>query len=214
MHPAIYSRFGELFREYPPPGNDILEIGATSNTSATLLSLFQDISKSYHCVGINIEVRPVENLPYSLIECNANNMEIFDDDSFDAVACNAVLEHDKFFWKTVAEVKRVLKPGGLFYVGVPGFPKENNFFQKILLRVVHSKRLRDIPFLQPLAQRAMFTRIAFTSTLMFHGAPHDFYRFSEEAVKEVFLKDLVVLSFECMLEPVRIIGVGKKSYAG
>lgn len=212
MHPAIYSRFGQLFRQYIPPGREILEIGATENIPETLLTLFRGISESYHCVGINIQVGSTDNLPYSLIQCNGNNMDIFDDESFDAVACNAVLEHDKFFWKTLGEVRRVLRPGGLFYVGVPGFPKQNNFIQTNILKVMRSKSLRSLPLLCRLARWAMFTRLAFTSTLMFHGAPHDFYRFSEEAVKEVFLEGLVVLHLEHMLEPVRIIGIGRKPY--
>jgi len=210
MHPTIYSRFDQLVRQYAPPGNKILEIGATENVSETLLTLFRNISKSYDCVGINMEVRPVDNLPYTLIQCNANNMNILDDESFDAVVCNAVLEHDKFFWKTLAEVRRVLRPGGLFYVGVPGFSKQNNLIQRIMLKVMHSRFLRSLPLLYPFARWTMFTRLAFTSTLMFHGAPYDFYRFSEEAVREVFLEDLVVLHLEYILEPVRIIGIGRK----
>jgi ubiquinone/menaquinone biosynthesis C-methylase UbiE len=157
-----------------------------------------------------MEVRPGDNLPYTLIQCNANNMNILDDESFDAVACNAVLEHDKFFWKTLAEVRRVLRPGGLLYVGVPGFSKQNNLIQRIMLKVMHSRFLRSLPLLYPFARWTMLTRLAFTSTLMFHGAPHDFYRFSEEAIKEVFLEGLVVLHLECMLKPVRIIGIGRK----
>jgi len=212
MHPAIYSRFGQLFRQYVPPGREILEIGATENMPETLLTLFRELSETYHCVGINIHVGPADNLPYRLIQCNGNTMDIFNDESFDAVACNAVLEHDKFFWKTLGEVRRVLKPGGLFYVGVPGFPKQNNFIQRSILNVMHSKSLRSFHLLSRLARWAMLTRLALTSTLMFHGAPHDFYRFSEEAVKEVFLEGLVILHLEHILEPVRIIGIGRKPH--
>ena len=108
MHPALYNRFEQLFREYPPSGNEILEIGATANVSETLLSVFKHISRTYHCVGINIKANSTDNLPYTLIQCNGNDMNIFEDESFDAVVCNAVLEHDKFFWKTIAEVKRLM----------------------------------------------------------------------------------------------------------
>jgi hypothetical protein len=45
---------------------------------------------------------------------------------------------------------------------------------------------------------------------MFHPDPNDFYRFSQEAVTEVFIEGFVILHLECMLEPVRIIAVGKK----
>lgn len=212
MHPAIYRRFEELFREYPPAGNEILEIGATANVSETLLTIFKNISDNYHCVGINSMVDSADNPPYTLVQCNGNDMSIFADESFDAVLCNAVLEHDKFFWKTIAEVRRVLKPGGLFYVGVPGFAKQNNLVQRGLLRVTRSSTLHFIPLLHRFVRWALLTRLAFTSTYMFHAAPHDFYRFSEEAVKEVFLEGLVVLHLEYILKPVRIIGVGRKPH--
>lgn len=210
MHPALYSRFEQLFREYPPAGNEILEIGATANVSETLLTLFKSVSGDYHCVGINIEFNSGDNLPYTLIQCNGNDMSIFEDESFDAVACNAVLEHDRFFWKTITEVRRILKPGGLFYVGVPGYSNQNNLVQKTLLRVIRSVTLRRVPLVYRFAQWTLLTRLASTSTYMFHAAPNDYYRFSEEAIKEVFLEGFVVIHVECMLEPVRIIGVAKK----
>jgi SAM-dependent methyltransferase len=34
------------------------------------------------------------------------------------MSCSA-MEHDAYFWKTAAEIRRVLKKGGLFIVGVP-----------------------------------------------------------------------------------------------
>jgi ubiquinone/menaquinone biosynthesis C-methylase UbiE len=42
-----------------------------------------------------------------------------DDDSFDAVFCSGVLEHVDDCHAAVRECFRVLKPGGVFLVGVP-----------------------------------------------------------------------------------------------
>lgn len=36
----------------------------------------------------------------------------FDADSFDVVVCTEVLEHDPAFWRTLDEIRRVLRPGG------------------------------------------------------------------------------------------------------
>jgi len=213
MNPALYSRFEQLFHEYPPSGNEILEVGATANVSETLLSIFKNISKTYHCVGINIKVNSADNLPYTLIQCNGNDMNTFDDESFDAVTCNAVLEHDKFFWKTIAEVRRVLKPEGLCYVGVPCFLKKRNLVQKTLLKLRNSRFLRSIPLLYALAWKAIGTQLAATSTYMYHSSPHDFYRFSVDAVKDVMLEGFAVLHLEYVLNPVRIIAVGRKPKA-
>jgi len=42
-----------------------------------------------------------------------------DDDHFDAVICNAVLEHVANPIEVVREIHRVLKPGGYFYLSIP-----------------------------------------------------------------------------------------------
>ena len=41
------------------------------------------------------------------------------DDTFDAIICNAVLEHVPAIDKVMSELARVLKPGGFFIAGVP-----------------------------------------------------------------------------------------------
>ncbi len=43
----------------------------------------------------------------------------FEDDKFDIVVCNAVLEHIEDPIKTIGELRRVLKKGGLIWVQVP-----------------------------------------------------------------------------------------------
>jgi ubiquinone/menaquinone biosynthesis C-methylase UbiE len=43
----------------------------------------------------------------------------FTDESFDYVVASSVFEHDPIFWKTFAEMIRVLKPGGCVYINSP-----------------------------------------------------------------------------------------------
>lgn len=43
-----------------------------------------------------------------------------EDDTYDLVICGQVFEHDKFFWLTLNNVKRVVKPGGLICIIAPG----------------------------------------------------------------------------------------------
>jgi len=53
---------------------------------------------------------------------NANDIgKKFEENEFDCVLALDLLEHDKYFWKTLAGVKKVLKPGGIFVVVVPTF---------------------------------------------------------------------------------------------
>jgi SAM-dependent methyltransferase len=54
---------------------------------------------------------------------SSNDMHMFKDNTFDVVVSCAVHEHDKKFWLSIAEMQRVLRPGGLMIVAVPGFVK-------------------------------------------------------------------------------------------
>ena len=54
----------------------------------------------------------------SVVQCPADDLP-FPDNEFDSVVCFQVLEHVPRPWAVVAEVKRVLKPGGLFLATVP-----------------------------------------------------------------------------------------------
>ena len=112
---------------------------------------------------------------------NANDMTgVFEDDSFDLVLCCSTLEHDKHFWLSVAEMKRVLRPGGLLAIGVPGYIKDEE---------------RD--------------RGRSTKTYRVHF-DFDFYRFSEQAVREVFFADMERVEVLAYMTPPRLLGHGYK----
>jgi SAM-dependent methyltransferase len=49
---------------------------------------------------------------------DACNMQL-DDNLFDLIICNSVLEHIPKFWLAAAEMQRVLKPQGLVWISVP-----------------------------------------------------------------------------------------------
>lgn len=59
--------------------------------------------------GNNIDI--VVESPYDWKE--------IDDTSYDLVVTGQAFEHIEFFWLTLEEIKRVLKPGGLFFIIVP-----------------------------------------------------------------------------------------------
>jgi SAM-dependent methyltransferase len=112
---------------------------------------------------------------------NANDMrEVFEDDYFDLVVCSATLEHDKHFWLTVGEMKRVLKPGGLMIVSVPGYVEDPERDQG---RATHTYRVHY---------------------------RFDYYRFSEQAVREVFFEGMRRVRVKAVMFPPRIFGHGYK----
>ena len=110
---------------------------------------------------------------------NANHMP-FGDESFDMVLTSATLEHDKHFWLSLVEMKRVLRPGGFLVISVPGYVKDAE---------------RD---------RGRWTR-----TYKVHFA-FDYYRFSEQAVREVFFDGMERIGVDPILVPPRIVGHGYK----
>jgi SAM-dependent methyltransferase len=110
---------------------------------------------------------------------NANAMP-FDDESFDLVMTISTLEHDRSFWLSLAEMKRVLKPGGMLVIGVPGFVRDP----------VHDRGRKTITY-----------KVHFK---------FDYYRFSEQAVREVFFDGMEHVQVGALLRPPRIVGHGFK----
>jgi SAM-dependent methyltransferase len=112
---------------------------------------------------------------------NANDMRgVFADEAFDLVLCCSTLEHDKHFWLSVAEMKRVMRPGGLLVIGVPGYVKDEE---------------RDR------GRSTLTYRVHYT---------FDYYRFSEQAVREVFFSDMERVKVKAYMTPPRLLGHGYK----
>jgi len=115
---------------------------------------------------------------------NANDMTLFEDETFDLVLSNATLEHDKHFWLSLAEVRRVLAPGGMLVIGAPGFRKNP---ERDHGRSTHTYRVHY---------------------------RFDYYRFSDQAFREVFFEGMEDVHVQSVLEPPRFIGHGFKPGRG
>jgi glycosyltransferase involved in cell wall biosynthesis/SAM-dependent methyltransferase len=98
----------------------ILGVGDSARAHAVLN--YQCFRESYtHCTGLNIDQTHCGQFNhFDVIHGNANSMP-FADDEFDAITSFSHLEHDKYFWKSLAEFKRVLKPGGKLIICLPGY---------------------------------------------------------------------------------------------
>ena len=182
MHPAVFQVFDEICRARDIRGA-VLEVGATPDES-TLLNL-PALAGAGEKVGINM-AGASRFKDFSILEANANAMTCFPDQRFDAVLCNSVLEHDRFFWKTLSEIRRITKPGGLVVIGTPGYTEQR---PRRLLFAVGALRHS-------------------TLTLRVHNFPGDYYRFSEQAFREVFFEGMTDVVIRAVLVPPRIIGVG------
>jgi len=91
-----------------------LDIGSL-NVNGTLEPLFDDY--------IGLDMREGDN-----VDVVANSHQTpFDDNTFDRVVCVEMLEHDDNPFKTLEEIKRILKPNGTVVLAASGinFPKHS-----------------------------------------------------------------------------------------
>lgn len=200
MHPRVYQEF-ERICSGRSIGGSILEVGAIPSSMSLLC--MKSLGNAAEKIGINLD-GPYEFRDFKILKGNANSMRCFEDNKFDVVLCNAMLEHDKYFWKTIGEIKRVAKPGGLIVIGSPGYA----YFK--------AERIKSIIYRIPLIRNLsanQYLNMFFTSTITFqiHDAPGDYYRFSPEAFKEVFFEDMNDVEIRSIMLPPRIIGAGIKS---
>jgi SAM-dependent methyltransferase len=93
---------------------NVLELGSGTSPGQTRThrALFADVEHSYFGVdvreGNNIDA--VMTKPYTIPARSRSQ---------DVVISGAVLEHVPFFWASMLEVARVLRPGGLCFIAVP-----------------------------------------------------------------------------------------------
>lgn len=195
MHDRVHAAFRELCRRYGA-GGEVLEIGAVPDAS-TLLAL-PELAGAGSRVGINLD-GPSSFGGFEIASGNANAMPGFADGAFDLVLCNAVLEHDPKFWLTLGEIRRVLRVGGIAMIGVPGYVRGQSFGGRVAGAVGRAVRWA---WLDGVA--------ASTPVLQVHDYPGDYYRFSEQAMREVFLAGYELLEQRAVMAPPRLIGVGRK----
>ena len=100
MHDSVLTWVANVVREHGLARGDTLEVGSL-DVNGSVRGLFRG---DY----IGIDMRPGPGVD---IEMNAHALG-FVDDRFDVVVCTEVLEHDPAFWQTLAEIGRVLRPGG------------------------------------------------------------------------------------------------------
>ncbi len=199
MHQRVYQEFERICAARPISGS-VLEVGAIPNEGSLLC--LKSLAGASEKIGLDYS-GPFEFRDFKIVPGNANQMDCFPDNRFDVVLCNATLEHDKYFWKTFAEIKRVAKPGGFIVIGVPGFTRiKGGLHKSILSRAPLLNRLKYHQYLN----------VLFTGTVTFqiHNHPGDFYRFSAQAMREVILEGLDDIDVRTIMLPPRVIGTGIK----
>jgi SAM-dependent methyltransferase len=117
LHTTITQQmFGKLMQQHPlPAGATVLDVGCGQGVA---LEVFKaaGLDPLGITLGPDAEICRGKGL-------NAREMDLsfldFEDGSFDMVWCRHALEHSVFPFFTLAEMHRVLRPGGVLYVEVP-----------------------------------------------------------------------------------------------
>lgn len=116
MHRSSYQKMQYFKDTYLNPNDElkILDIGSFDKDGNYNYGLILNENKwTYQGLdlreGNNIDI--VVESPYDWKEV--------EDESYDLVITGQAFEHIEFFWLTLEEIKRVLKPGGLFFIIVP-----------------------------------------------------------------------------------------------
>lgn len=198
------ARYLDLLRSYPPPGSQVLEIGPSQEPRDALLSALP----GHQRLGLS-RAQPAFPPSYPVLVGDGNDMRGVADATVDLVLCNAVLEHDRYFWKTLAEIRRVLRPDGLVYVGVPAYARARSPKARIANALYRRWRHHPSPLPRCLGRWDRLGALDATATLTYHSPP-DYYRFSEDAVRHVLLDRLEVVHVEYVHRPVRLLAIGRK----
>ena len=179
MRPEIHQEFHRIIRESGVRPRTALEVGGVLGAGSLLR--FPEIADAER-VCLNLSFRR-HDADIEAVAANANHMPL-GDERFDLVMSNATLEHDKHFWLSLAEMRRVLRPGGLLIIGVPGYIKNPEADHG---RTTHTYRVHY---------------------------RFDYYRFSDQAVREVFFDGMDATAVSVVPRPPRIIGWGRKPVGG
>jgi SAM-dependent methyltransferase len=116
LHASQYEHMKRALELHLPEGQhlEVLELGSATSPGQrqTHRSLFDKIDHSY--VGVDVRegetVDIVMEEPYTIPAAS---------NSKDVIICGSVLEHVPFFWASMLEMARVLRPEGLLFVTVP-----------------------------------------------------------------------------------------------
>lgn len=202
MLPRVYQEFERICARRGVRGA-VLEVGAIPSDRSLLC--MQALSGATEKIGINLD-GPCEYKDFRILRGDANCMDCFEDSRFDAVLCNAVLEHDMQFWKAIAEMKRVTKAGGLIVIGAPAYGRRLPEGRARLPRAARGISLVRKAFSQGL----LFCLSRGTLTVRVHNAPGDYYRFSAQTFREVFFEGMHSVQVCSVMMPPILIGSGLK----
>ncbi len=125
MHPSSLSRMSWFVQTYVDSLNQntplrVLDVGSY-DVNGTYRHIFNYPKFEYF--GLDIEDGP----NVDIVVKNPYNWDILETDSFDIVISGQAFEHIEFFWRTMEEMTRVCKKGGLICIIAPSEVVEHRY---------------------------------------------------------------------------------------
>ncbi len=144
---ARYQALGETVAEFvrhsgaatahPGPVR-LLDVGLGKGRSMRYIEA-ESVKGQVEFFGLDISTKRLDNVynpgNWKLIESDASRGLPFESESFDIVLSEQLLEHLYHPDVVISEMGRVLKPGGLFILGVPIFPPGVSLIRKYIVPV-------------------------------------------------------------------------------
>lgn len=124
MHPSSYDRMADFCRDY---------LGERTKEPLTIVDLGSaDYNGSYRPIFaqkpwryLGVDLEPWKNV--DLVLRDAYHWREIKSASVDAVVSGQTFEHTEFFWETILEITRILKPGGLCCLIAPASGNEHRY---------------------------------------------------------------------------------------
>jgi 2-polyprenyl-3-methyl-5-hydroxy-6-metoxy-1,4-benzoquinol methylase len=119
LHDSVTNEaLSHLLQHFPlSPGAAVLDVGCGQG-----VALDRFCSLGFHVTGINLDLADIQicrDKGHQVLQMDQSFLE-FPDESFDLVWARHVIEHSIFPFFTLSGFSRVLKPGGMLYLEVPG----------------------------------------------------------------------------------------------
>jgi ubiquinone/menaquinone biosynthesis C-methylase UbiE len=159
---AVQKRLQAFARHWPLRGDRLLDVGCGNGAYTTVLG--RDFREVH---AIDVEPQRIERFretvaadpKFSVTVGSAEALD-FADDSFDVVTAIEVLEHIVDLERALAEIRRVVRPGGAFLVSCPNrlFPLETHTVAVGHGRTYPARRVPFLPYVKPLHRRLSTAR--------------------------------------------------------
>ena len=129
MHASSYDRMAEFCNDY---------LAARKDEPLTIVDLGScDYNGSYRPIFarkpwryLGVDLAPGKNVDLVLRE--AYHWRELQSESVDVLVSGQTFEHTEFFWETILEITRVLKPGGICCIIAPASGPEHRFLARLL----------------------------------------------------------------------------------